>query len=438
MVKDLIYNYWESSLPRAIDREIKVDLQSDLINDIVGSRRVGKTYLMFSLIKKLLKRVNKRATIYLNFESRHFYPLSPNVFNEIVAFIHQENLFSRHKRVFLFLDEIQRVDGWEKFIRSIYDEFKGKIKIFVSGSSANLLSEEYGRLLTGRHLTVPVFPLSFREFLRFKNHQLSSFSEREVAQLKKLVEEYLEFGSFPEVVLTRTKRSKEALLNQFFIDILSRDVLGRAKIREREVLEDLANYLVTNVANLFSFNKIKRDFQSRGVKVSVPTLGSYFHLFKNAFLFFESLIFSYNIKDQLQHPRKVYAIDSGLANIGGFRLSQNRGRLMENIVGVHLYRHYFSQLANQIFYWKNLRGEEVDFVVKKRLEIDYLVQVSFDIVDADIKKRETRALLKASKELRCDRLLVITWDKERNEKIAGKIIKFVPLWKWLLAKHDEW
>jgi len=435
MVQELIYNYWESPLPSVIDREIEVDLYSDLINDIVGSRRAGKTYLMFSMIKKVLEKTDKRATIYLNFENRRLYPLSPNIFNEVISFAHQENLFSRYERIFLFFDEVQRVDGWEKFVRGIYDEFKGKIKIFVSGSSANLLSAEYGKLLTGRHLTVPVFPLSFPEFLKFKRHQLSLFSDKEVARLERLLEEYLEFGGFPEIVLTKTKRGKENLLNQFFIDILSRDVLGRAKIREGKILEDLAYYLISNTANLFSFNKIKRDFQSRGIKISVPTLAHYFHLFKNAFLFFESLIFSYNIKDQLQYPRKVYVIDSGLTNTSGFRLSQNRGRLMENLVGVHLHRRYFGRLARQIFYWKNLQGEEVDFVVKKGLKVDHLIQVSCDVNSLDTKQREMKALLKASEKLRCDRLLIVTWKEEKTEELAGKTVKFVPLWKWLIAKE---
>ena len=432
MLKEVIYNYWDSELPKIIEREDKINTKTDLINDIVGVRRSGKTCLMFGTINQLLSKVDKKATIYINFENRRLLPLTSDYFNQLISFIYQEELLEKHKKIYLFLDEIQRIAEWEKFIRGIYDEFKGRIKIFVSGSSADLLSKEYGKLLTGRHLTIGVFPLSFKEFLRFKKFEADILSEKKIAQIKKLLEEYLEFGGFPEIVLQKTKKQKEALLNQLFNDVLSRDVLGRTEARKEQLLEEFAYFLSSNIANLLSFNKMARYFNSRGVKISVPTLINYFSLAKGSFLFFDSSIFSYKVKDQLQYPRKIYCIDNGLTNLIGFKFSPNIGRLYENAIAIELFRKFFHQPRIKFFYWKNLRDQEVDFVIKDGLKVKQLIQVCSHYEDPQTKSRELRGLLKASQELKCGNLLVITSDIETEEKIKGKKIKFVPLWKWLL------
>jgi len=431
-INPIIYDYWDSKLPETKKREVKIDAKSDLVSDIVGIRRAGKTYLMFETIKRLLAKTSKRATIYINFENRKLLPLSPDYFNQTISFIHQENLLEKYKKVYLFFDEVQRIEGWEKFIRSIYDEFKGRIKIFVSGSSANLLSREYGKLLSGRHLTAGVFPLSFKEFLEFKNFKLGILSERKIERIKKLLEEYLKFGGFPEIVLQDKQKEKENLLNQLFSDILFRDVLGRTETRKQQVIEEFAYFLSSNIANLLSFNKMANYFKSRGIKVSVPTLENYFYLTKNAFLFFDSQIFSFKVKDQLQYPRKIYCLDNGIVNLVGFRFSENIGRLYENTVAVELLRRFFQKPAVKIFYWKNKKGQEVDFVIKKGLSVKQLIQACFKMEDEETKSREIKALLAAGEELKCKNSLVITADYESEEKIEGRKIKFIPLWKWLL------
>src|SRR3989344_3743484 len=327
MIKEVIYEYWEKELPEVLPREAEID-SSDLINDIVGIRRCGKTFLMFNRINELLKKIDKKSTIYINFENRKLFPLKQEYFNEIIEFIYSEKLLERGK-IYLFLDEIQKVNGWEKFIMGIYDEFKGKIKIFISGSNANLLSKDYGTLLTGRHLSKTLMPLSFNEFLKFKGYKIGKFlTEKDRANIKKFLEEYLNFGGFPEVVLSD---NKEQILNQLFNDILSRDILSR-NIRKESIIEELAYYLAGNVTSLLSFNKMARYFESRGIKISVPTLENYFRLIEDSFLFFDTLIFSYKIKDQFQNPKKVYCIDNGIINCIGLRFSKNLGKVYENTV----------------------------------------------------------------------------------------------------------
>ncbi|CAD6491449.1 MAG: AAA domain protein [Candidatus Argoarchaeum ethanivorans] len=410
-----------------IPREIEPILKSDLINDIIGPRRAGKTYLMFLTIKKLLSSgVDKRATIYLNFEDRRLLPSTPEYFGDLVEFIHAKRLLD-HGRIFVFLDEIRRIEGWESYIRSIYDEFKGKVKIFVSGSTSKLTESELSHLLTGRHLTTRVFPLSFGEFLRFKDVDYGGdyLTEKDTATIKEMLREYISFGGFPEVVLLES--NKEYLAQTLFTDIISRDVVSSIK-KKREVIEDLSYFLASNVGKPTSFSKMCKMMNSVGVKISVPTLERYFFIMKDAFLFFDIRIFSYKVKDQLQYPRKIYAMDPGFANLSGFRFSGEIGRSMENLVAVELLRMKSSSPLLEIYYWKDYQHREVDFVLKSGLRIEQLIQVTYAGNREDIAARGTRALVKAGEELRCDDLLVITWDYESD----SGAIRFLPLWKWLL------
>ena len=426
-ITQVIREYWEKGLPQQLhEREIELSLEKKFINDIVGPRRAGKTYLMFLTIKKLRERLNKEATIYINFENRKLMPLKESYFNDIIKFIYAEELFEKYKTVYLFLDEVQRINGWERYIRSIHDEFKDKIKIFVSGSSANLLSKEYSKLLTGRHLTTQVLPLSFVEYLQFQGVEVGSKinTERKEVKIKKHLTEYLQTGGFPDVVLGE---DKETILSQLFTDIVSRDVFSRAGIRKENILNDFSYYLASNVSNLLSFNKMRDYFASKGIKISVPTLLNYFWHLKNAFLFFDSLIFSYKIKDQMLYPRKIYCVDNGIANIAGFKTSENLGRLYENTVAIELLRRGFN-----LYYWKTKQHEEVDFVVKQGTQIMKLIQVCYDIEAMDTKQREVKALDKAMDAFHLNEGLIITDKLEGQQKIDGKNIVYRPLWKWLL------
>lgn len=426
MIKDVIYSYWEEKLPEVIERDTSLD-SSNLINDLVGIRRCGKTFLMYSEIRKLLTKVDKKSTIFISFENRRLFPLKSEYFNEIIAFIYAEKMLERGK-VYLFLDEVQKIEGWEQYVRSIYDEFKGKIKIFVSGSNAHLLSKDYGALLTGRHLSTTLMPLSFKEFLVFKNYELGVLTEKNKATLQKVFEEYLTFGGFPDVVLSE---NKEQMLGQLFDDILSRDILSK-KVRKETVLEEFSYYLSANVASLLSFNRMADYFKSRGIKISVQTIQSYFELIKNSFMFYDNLIFSHKIKDKFQNPRKLYCIDNGLFNFLGFKFSHDYGKLYENAVFIKLKRMSFATRSMNLSYWKNALHEEVDFVVKEGLKVNQLIQVCYDLEKPDTRKRELRALMKASAELKCNNLLVITKDYEGQEIIDKKKIHFVPLWAWSL------
>jgi hypothetical protein len=427
-IPQVIKEYWEKNLPPLKQRDITLFEEKNFINDIVGPRRAGKTYLMYLTIQKLRERLDKEATVYINFENRKLMPLQETYFNDVIDFIYAENLLEKYGTVYLFLDEVQRIEGWEHYIRSIYDEFKEKVRIYISESSANLLSKEYAKLLTGRHLTTQVFPLSFLEFLHFQGLtvNLDMRTEREEARVKKALSEYLQTGGFPDVVLGQ---DKDAILSQLFTDIVSRDVLSRTTIRKANVVEEFSYYLASNIGNLLSFNKMKNYFASRGIKISVPTLSNYFWHFKNAFLFFDSTIFSYTVKDQLLYPRKIYCVDTGLANASGFKTSEDTGRLYENMVAIELLRKGY-----EIYYWKTKQQEEVDFVVKKGMQVVQLIQVCTELTSNETFQREVKVLLKALDAFHLNKGMILTDDMERTESIDGKTIAMVPLWKWLVTR----
>jgi hypothetical protein len=433
-LRTIVEEYWRKDLPATTERMIRLKIESDLINDIIGPRRAGKTYLMFSIIGHLLENgVKKDATIYINFENRRLLPISQEYFNDLIEIIYAKKLMETHELVYIFLDEVQRVNEWEKYVRSIYDEFKGRIKIFISGSTSKLTESDLGHLLTGRHLTTVVSPLSFKEFLSFKEYSVKNdfFIEQDIAVIKELLREYLEYGGFPEVV--RSAPDKEELIQTLFMDIINRDILPKTK-RRSEIVEDLAYFLCSNSGKLASFSKITRMLTSIGINVSVPTLEKYLTIMKDSFLFFDLKIYSYKVKDAMHYPRKIYCIDTGFVNFAGFKFSEDRGRLIENLVATELMRDKAKNPLMGLFYWKDSQEREVDFVIRRGLDVDQLVQVTYASNKEDIKKREITTLLKASEEFACDNLLVITWGYEAEEAVDRRNIIYKPLWKWLVEK----
>ncbi len=421
------------NFPDVRERGIELNLNVDLITDIIGPRRAGKTSLMYLAMKELLSRgIDRKFLIYINFENRRLLPLNPDCFNDLIEIIYEEDLLSSRK-LYVFLDEVQRVSEWEKYVRSIYDEFKGKLKILVSGSTSKLTRSNLSHLLTGRHLTTYVFPLSFDEVLNFKGIDYAGvITEEKKAKIDGGLRDYLKVGGFPEVVLTKN----EEILETLFLDIINRDI--SPNVRKRDLMEEIAYFLCSQIACHVSFSKLSRILKNKGVKVSVPTLEKYFYLMKDTFLFFDNKIFSYKVKDQLQYPKKIYCVDNGFVNYFGFKFTEDLGRLMENTVFIRLLKDSLRDRKKNIFYYKSHQGYEVDFVVKEGLKVKQLIQVCYDISDEKTRDREIRGLIHGSKDLKCKDLIMITYDYEGIEDISwhgimGKI-NFIPLWKWLLEK----
>lgn len=318
--------------------------------------------------------------------------------------------------VFLFFDEIQEVNHWEKWVLKML-ELK-RANIIISGSNAKLLSRELSTLLTGRHLDLTVMPLSFAEFLKFKEAENS-----DVFTTKELFKDYIKFGGFPEVVLNKNKHE---ILLSYLADILEKDIIRRHNIRKREQIKSLLRFYLTNFSAMVTNRAV-----SKFLEINKDTVDKFSRYLEDAFLFSFVKRFSFKVKEIEKSARKVYSIDTGLSNAMDISLSENIGRHLENIVYLELLRQKISSPEIEIYYFKETNTGEVDFVVKSGKGIKSLIQVCWDISDFRTRKREIKALLKASETLKCDNLLIITEDREEEERINGKTIKILPILKFL-------
>jgi len=415
------WNFWGNYKDESIEREeylekLKSLMKTGEIVVVKGVRRAGKSTLTTRFIKENVKR--KEDSLIVNFEDPRFRDLNLNLLNKIYE-VYLEEVQPKEKH-FVVLDEVQVIEKWEKFARYL-SEAK-KVHVLITGSSSKLLSEEYSTLLSGRHVDLEIFPLSFKEFLIFKNIFIKNKIDliKQEFKIKNLLKEYLNFGGFPKVVLVNEKE-KRSVLESYFRDILIKDVQKRFNIREVEKLETLAKYYLTNISTLQSYNKVKNF-----VKLSLDTVERFSKYFEIARLIFFLPKFSFSLKEQILNPKKVYSIDLGLKNLISFKFSGDLGRLIENLVFLELLRN-----KKELYYWKSQK-EEVDFIIKKENRIEQLIQVCYSLENEKTKEREINGLLRASDELKCKNLLVISWDYEGEGEFKGKKIKFIPLWKWLL------
>lgn len=426
------WNIWRKELDTGTERKGYLErclkfLKVNIIVAVIGIRRAGKSYIMRQTIEKLTEKgMEKKNILMVNFEDKRFTEFYPKLLDEIYE-TYLEFLMPNEQQ-FIFLDEIHNVPKWERWVRTMHE--LGKAKIIISGSSSKLLSGELASVLTGRHLDIFVFPLSFKEFLYFKNIKIKDELDliKYRIDIKRALDEYIEFGGFPEIVLSEEKRQ---LLLTYFDDIITKDIEKRYKLRESEKLRSLARFYLTNISNTITFNSIKKFLDT-----TTNTIEKFSSYLEEVNVLFFVKRFSFKIKEQEKAARKVYTTDVGLANAIGFKFSSNLGKIAENLVAIELKKREKRQ-NTEIFYWQNILKNEVDFVVKEGQKVKQLIQVCWDISEYKTKEREVKALLKAGNELKCRNLLVITGDKEMEETIKNKKIKYLPLWKYLLFQQPN-
>lgn len=396
---------------------------------LLGVRRAGKSSIAYLFIKKLIEQgaIEPRDSLVINFEDPRFPP-SVDVSDLMQIYEAYLRKLDPSRHVVL-LDEVQNVAGWEKFVRYLLESRKARV--LLTGSSSKLLGREISSVLTGRHVDMEVFPLSFREFLEFRGTQLRTEVDVMKNRLKILreLEEYMKWGGFPEVTVSESETRKRELLAGYFNDVIMKDISKRFGVREIEKLENLASIYISNISTLQSFNRLKES-----VKLSLDTIERFSGYLELARMFFSTRKFEYSRKRQLRSMRKVYVIDPGFFHVKGFRVSENYGKLVENVVAIELLRRAAFRPSLEIYYWKDYQQREVDFVVKDGVGVKQLIQACYEVEDPGVKKREMRTLVKASREVHCNDMLVVTWNYEGEEKFDGKMVKFMPLWKWLLER----
>jgi len=422
----IILDFQNNKLPNNLtERDLKINLDIPLQRavSIVGPRRSGKTYYFYNIINKLIsKGIEKHRILYVNFENIKLVDMELKDLDTLLNIFYEIYPQNINKKIWLFFDEIQNIKNWEIFVRSILDN--NKVNIFLTGSSSKLLSREIATSLRGRTLNYFMFPFSFAEFLKIKRIQYIKYlSSQEKIKIINAFNNYLTFGGYPETIIYPSE--KEKIINEIIEVTIYQDLIERYKIRNTKIIKLMFNSLIESKE--FSVHKFYNFLKSLNIKISKNSLYNYLEYFNDAFIFFPLRRFDWSLKKIEQSRPKIYCIDNGLIeNIVG----NNKGKKFENLTFLSLLRKNY-ELNKNIFYY-SLESGEVDFVVKERKRIVMLIQACIDIDNYKTKEREAKSLIKASEELKCNNLLILTGDYEGEEKMKNKKIKYIPLWKWLL------
>ena len=382
-------------------------LKANVIKLITGPRRAGKSVYALQIL-------SGKNYAYLNFDDTQLL----GAFNEDAVMQALAEVYPGYE--YLLLDEVQNLNGWDAWVSKLY---RRGVNLVITGSNANLLSSEMSTLLTGRYVEIQILPFSMEETLEYREAPINAELPDEKAKLFLEMDDYLKKGGYPEIVKNRD--IEQAYLSALFDSIILKDVAQRHKIRKITELYDLADYLISNYSNTLSYNEIAEEL-SLG---SVTTVKKFCGYLAEPYLFFYLPRYNNKLKEMKKAPRKVYVIDNGFIYTRSFELSSNDGRQLENMVFIELLRRGYD-LEKSLFYYRTSNDKEVDFVIRNGRKVTSLIQVSYDISKTKTRERELDALVKASEELKCDNLLIITWDQEDSVEYKGKHIRIVSLLEW--------
>lgn len=393
-----------------IEREIDLSpyIDNDPIIVISGIRRCGKS----TLLKIIKKKLNPKNYLYCDFSDERFNNLKLKDLQTIYE-IFLESYTSGKKH--FFFDEMQYIKGWEKFVNRLYE--KEEAKIFITGSNSTLLSSEISTVLTGRNKVIELFPLSFKEYLNSKEIiDLQNLSTKEKIKLNKYFEEYFNLGGFPYVLKTKDSQ----ILKEYYSNILYKDIIVRKKIRQVKELKEISLFLINNVSQIISYKQI---ILNSNIK-STSTIKNFIDYLSEGYLLFTLSKYDASIRKQLQNPKKIYFIDTGLLKQVNIGFSENNGRFLENLVFIELLRR-----KKEIYYFKE--EKECDFVIKTNKKITQAIQVTYEL-NTKNEKREIEGLISALKAHNLKEGSIITKEQEEIKKIQDYTIKIVPIFKWLL------
>ena len=421
LFKRIITDFIEKEIKGIMPREYKIPLDSSKIISLIGVRRSGKSSILFDLINRLRASVARENIIYLNLEDDRLFPLRLEHLDLILEGFYELYPAKRDEKIYLFLDEVQVVEGWELYIRRIYDTLN--VGIFVTGSSAKLLSSEIATSLRGRTISFEIFPFSFAEYLKARDIQINLSSSKSLSFIKNALASYLVDGGFAETIHEDSFISRK-ILSDYLELIVFKDIAERHNITNTALLKHLNKYCFTNISTLLSFTKLYNEFKSQGFKLSKDTIFNYMAYLEDAYALFTVPIYRNSIKEEQRNPKKIYAIDNGFKKIYDYAITDDMGKLYENIVFLHLRRQ-----TKEVYYFK--QNQEVDFYAKLDSKA-VLVNVSYEIKDEKTRKRELDGLLEAMEYFHLDSAYLITKDEDSVVEMDGKKVYIVPLYKYLI------
>ncbi len=403
-------------VPRTNDNFGKKWLDSKLIKVVLGPRRAGKSIYSLMLLKN-------RPFMYFNFDDEVLVSVGGIDTNELMKKLHAA--YGSEVKTILF-DEIQNLPSWELFANRLHRE---GYNLVLTGSNAQLLSKELATHLTGRHMPIEILPFDFKEFLRAKNFvidsEFGSLPEKR-GEFLRLMEDYMVNGGFPEVVVN--KLDPKDYLDVLYDSLLFKDVVKRHKVKFSSQVGNLGSHLINNFANLYSLHKLQDVLGLR----SITTIEKYTKYLEEAYIIFSLLRYSAKSIQRIKSPKKVYVVDNGFISAKAIQHSPDKGKLMENLVFTELVKH--GAKPNQdLFYYKTRNNREVDFVLKKGIKVQELIQVAYDTSNPDTEQRELKALFEAATELGAEKLTVITWDNKKEIKKDNLTVNFIPAWERFLS-----
>lgn len=411
MLLEQFETFWQRDT--GVERSKLAEIQSaaDAPHAVIisGLRRVGKS----TLLAQAAHCLGQSVFYYINFEDDRFLGFrvedADDLYQMLVEIFGDRKIF--------FIDEVQNIPGWEHFVRRFMDL---GMKFYITGSNASLLSRELGTRLTGRYLPIELFPFSFHEMLQFRGEPIPDVQRMttiERAGLQRAMNTYLLSGGIPDAL----KYPELPLLRTLYDDVLYRDIAARHRIDAVAALKELAFYLLSNPAGLVSFNKLKDQFRLG----SVNTISNYIDYMENSWLVFTTNLYDFSLKRQQIAPKKVFCIDTGLANSVGFNFSPNTGKLLENLVFLALRRK-----TREIYYYTTPGGFEVDFYLP---ESHQLIQVAQHMENPATREREVRALEDAIQHLHPRSALILADSNEAGLDLAGMRVEVRSIAEWLLG-----
>ena len=421
----------QAELPfERIEREIDLPVQPELIITVPGVRRAGKSSLLMLTVNKLLASGVKREQIlWVNFDDERLDRMPTAELDEVLQAYREMYPEIELKDVYMFFDEIQNIDGWDLFVLRVFKSYCRNV--YVTGSNAKLLSSEISTALRGWTLDYEMLPLSFREFCRFKGIDAHSYLESDKAKRYAAMEEYIHGGGFPKVVLSTDKSMKLRLLQGYFNTMLFRDLAERHAIKNIEALRYFLKRVMQNLTKTTSINAIANDMRSNGVSVSKDDLYNWADWAVEAYLFVRYPKYSRSLVKENQSLRKYYVIDTGMRQAVLMPQSEDKGKLLENIVALELFRRRGAD--RKMFYWQD--GRECDFVVQREEHVEELIQVTWDIEDEDTRKREIDGIKEAAKGTKCDKLTIVTRERKETIEEDGFRIEVVGIEEWLTREE---
>ncbi len=412
IIKLLIAEYQQKAIEVSLQKR-PYNLEDKLNYVFVGLRRVGKSYLMFQQIRHLLDTGHSPDEIlYFNFEDDRITSFSIEDLDRLK--VCYEEMYDS-KPIF-FLDEIQLIDQWEKFVRRLADQ---GYRVYVTGSNAKMLSSEIATTLGGRYIIQHVYPYSFQEYLTSMGINLEdrNFMYHYRSEIVKLYENYFRFGGLPEQTQLVDKRG---WLSSLYQKIFFGDLITRYQVRNDFALRVLIRKLAENVKQPISFNRLANIVSSSGKRISTDTVIDYLGYLKESWLIFPIENICAKLAEK-ESNKKYYFIDNGILNLF---LVDPITSLLENQVAIHIRRLY----GDDVYFYQH--GIEVDFYI---LEEEMAIQVSYSLQDVETRKREVNALIKMSKQIHIKKMMIITKDEEETIVQDGLSIEVIPAWKWLLT-----